>query len=193
MEANSFFKDVVIEGIDLVNGQNRYPGKIFLDVLRAWCIHTPPLLNQLCKQDEDIEQYIIAVHGIKGSTYGICAEKLAKQAEALEAAARSGDREFLNANNEPFINAAQALLSRLEQFLAGCAANMGDKPSAPAPDAALLSALLDACKHFKSSLMEEILDKLESFQYESGGDLIVWLREQMDNLEYDAIKDCLEQ
>jgi hypothetical protein len=40
--------------------------------------------------------------------------------------------------------------------------------------------------------MEEILDKLEMYHYESGGELVQWLREQMDNLEYDAIRDRLE-
>ncbi len=41
--------------------------------------------------------------------------------------------------------------------------------------------------------MEEILDKIDMFQYESGGDLVHWLREQMDNLEYDAMEQRLTE
>jgi hypothetical protein len=40
--------------------------------------------------------------------------------------------------------------------------------------------------------MEEAVTELESFEYESGGELVVWLREQLDNLEYDAIHERLE-
>jgi hypothetical protein len=40
--------------------------------------------------------------------------------------------------------------------------------------------------------MEELIAQLEGCEYESGGDLVVWLREQMDNLEYDAIRERLE-
>jgi hypothetical protein len=40
--------------------------------------------------------------------------------------------------------------------------------------------------------MEGILDEIESYDYESGGELVLWLREQMDNLEYDEICTKLE-
>jgi hypothetical protein len=33
---------------------------------------------------------------------------------------------------------------------------------------------------------------LEGCEYESGGELIPWIREQLDNLEYDAIREKLE-
>jgi hypothetical protein len=35
--------------------------------------------------------------------------------------------------------------------------------------------------------MDEILEKLEANDYEEGGELVKWLREQVDNLEYEAI------
>jgi hypothetical protein len=41
--------------------------------------------------------------------------------------------------------------------------------------------------------MEEILEKIDSFKYESGGDLVQWLREQMDNLEYEAMEQRLTE
>jgi hypothetical protein len=48
-----------------------------------------------------------------------------------------------------------------------------------------------ACSHYKAGVMEEILVKLEAYRYESGSDLIAWLREQADNLEYEAIRQKL--
>jgi hypothetical protein len=41
--------------------------------------------------------------------------------------------------------------------------------------------------------MEDTLAELEEYEYESGGDLVEWLREQMDNLEYEAIQERLEE
>jgi hypothetical protein len=69
----------------------------------------------------------------------------------------------------------------------------GAKPRFPAPDKGLLAQLLEACKHYKASLMEEALTKLEAQDYDSGGDLVAWLRDQMDNLEYDNIRERLEK
>jgi hypothetical protein len=34
--------------------------------------------------------------------------------------------------------------------------------------------------------------ELDKYEYDSGGELVSWLREQLDNLEYDAIRDRLE-
>jgi RNase P protein component len=39
--------------------------------------------------------------------------------------------------------------------------------------------------------MEEIITKLEEAEYETGGDLVVWLRRQLGNLEYAAIQERL--
>ena len=60
------------------------------------------------------------------------------------------------------------------------------------PDPVLLTKFLEAAKQYKTTLMEEILENMESHDYESGGELVAWLREQMDNLEYDAICTRLE-
>ncbi len=199
MEQPNIFKDIVIDGIDLKKGQEMFPQNKYLDVLRAWCMHTPALLDKLRSLadgqlgDEDIGEYTIAVHGLKGSSYGICSQSVGKKAEALEAASRRKDIEFVKANNKILLEEATALHQNLEKLLASAAAHSGAKPSAKSPDPELLKLFLDACKQFKSSLMEEILEKIDKFQYESGGDLVQWLREQMDNLEYDAMEQRLTE
>jgi signal transduction histidine kinase/CheY-like chemotaxis protein len=199
VEQTNIFKDVVIDGIDLKKGQEMFPDNKYLDVLRAWCMHTPALLDKLRNlihgqlNDEDIGEYTIAVHGLKGSSFGICAQSVGKKAEALEAASRRKDIEFVKANNEILLEESAALHQNLEKLLASAAQNTKAKPGAKSPDPELLKQFLDACKQFKSSAMEEILDKIDKFQYESGGDLVNWLREQMDNLEYDAMEQRLTE
>jgi hypothetical protein len=40
--------------------------------------------------------------------------------------------------------------------------------------------------------MENVVSELERYEYETRGDLVAWLREQMDDLEYDGIRKRLE-
>ena len=196
---NDIFDGIVIENIDLEKGRRNFNAQVYGDVLRAWCKHIPANLEKLRSlaggvSDAEIRrEYVITVHGLKGSSHGICAENIGNDAEALEAAGRRGDIAFIEANNEPFIEKALLLLSRLRDFFAAHTEAAGEKPMASSMDSALLDELLNACKQFKSSTMEEILKKLDAFEYESGGDLIPWLREQMDNLEYDAIQERLSK
>jgi len=186
---------------------SRYPEKAYQEVLRAWCKHTPELLEKLrvltepllnnsssSLDGESLDEYTIAVHGMKGSTYGICADKTAGKAAELEDAARRSDTEFIAANTGPLIEEAEKLLQNLEKLLA-CISSERSRPKlkAKSPDPGLLIQFLDACIHFKSSRMEEILGELEESEYESGGDLVEWLRDQTDNLEYDAIKERLTE
>jgi len=198
-EEQDFFPiNFFVEGINVRAGNARYQKKVYLDVLRSYCIHTPDLLEKLRRIKEEkfseklIDEYIVTVHGLKGSSAGICADAIAKQADALEHAARKKDIRFIQTNNALFINNVEQLLGKLWEFLNMVMEQENEKPVSPSPDPALLRELADASKHYKTNVMEEILEKLEMYRYESGGKLVEWLREQMDNLEYDAILKRLE-
>ena len=191
------FRGTVIEGIDFQEGLRNFPPDAYMDVLRAWCKHISANLDKLnasvgmLSLPETLKEYTVVVHGLKGSNYGIYAGDLGKAAEALEGASRRGDIEFIKAKHGPFIEKASLLHSQLKDFIEAHQVDTGEKPMASAPDTALLAQFLTACRQFKSSLMEDILQSLEAFEYESDGDLIPWLREQTDNLEYEAIQERL--
>jgi PAS domain S-box-containing protein len=197
-ETNLIFGDLDITGIDLRAGNDRYGEETYVEILRSYLTHTPSLLDKLAALAspsppvETIGEYTIAVHGLKGSTYGICADGPAKLAEDLEHAARSGDIAFIEANNGPLVETVRKLLGDLEIFFAAFDARAGEKPLAAEPDPAQLKILYDASRQFKTNHMEEALKKMEGYQYETGGDLINWLRKQADNLEYDAILERLK-
>jgi hypothetical protein len=40
--------------------------------------------------------------------------------------------------------------------------------------------------------MEEAVRDLKRYEYEACGELVPWLREQIDNLEYDAVAERLK-
>jgi hypothetical protein len=135
----------------------------------------------------------VAVHGLKGSSYGICAEEIGKMAEELEFAAKRGDLETVRAKNGALIQETEALLSKLrsigEKF-----SYESEKPAEKrsAPDPSLLRELRECCARYDVAGMEKALSELERYTYESQGDLVKWLRKQVDNLEYKQILERLE-
>jgi hypothetical protein len=100
--------------------------------------------------------------------------------------------QFILANNGRLIEDAGILLQNIQKFLTEITGQQKIKPQASAPEPAMLAKLLEACEAYRTSIMEEILQELESYEYESGGELVAWLREQLDNLEYDAILERLK-
>ncbi|MDR0584250.1 MAG: response regulator [Treponema sp.] len=190
--------DISVEGINLAAARERYGEEAYLEVLRSYGIHTPALLEKVRElvkaplEGDILRDYTITVHGLKGSAYGICADQAAKQAGDLEHAARNGDTQFIEANNDRFLENTETLLQNIRNLLEKITGRAEAKPRVPEPDKALLAELREACKHYKIGAMEETLRKLEKKEYESGGELIGWLREQLDNLEYDAIGERLE-
>jgi HPt (histidine-containing phosphotransfer) domain-containing protein len=132
------------------------------------------------------------VHGLKGSSYSICADKAGNYAAALEAAARAGDIGTIKAQNGGLVETVETLISGLNELLAKIEKNGDKKRRTGAPDTNLLNKLLEAGKQYDLILMEEAVTELEKYEYDSGGDLVLWLREQVDNLEYEAIQDRLE-
>jgi len=191
--------DFPVEGIDLQAGKTRYTEKAYLEVLRSYYLHTPGLLIKISNikyrelSEEALKEYTITVHGIKGASFGICADTVAKQAEALEGAGKSRDIQFIEMNNNHFIEEVEKIIARLKELFALLANRVGAKTVCEKPDPALLETLTDAAKHYNVKVMDEILEKLESYEYEQGGELVKWLREQVDNLEYEAIYKKLEE
>jgi hypothetical protein len=184
-----------IRGVDLRTGKERYNSEaVYLEILRSFCIHTPKMLDMLrTVSAETLPESAVIIHGFKSSSYGICADVVGKQAEILESAAKTGDIKTVQATNGIIIESVENLVSDLEELLQKAELNKGEKQHTAAPSSALLARLLEACKQYKPILMEEIIVELEKYEYEFGGELIRWLREQSDNLEYDAIQERLIQ
>jgi signal transduction histidine kinase/CheY-like chemotaxis protein/HPt (histidine-containing phosphotransfer) domain-containing protein len=192
------------DGIDLDAGVLRYGGRgPYLKILQSYVQHTPKLLEKLSAgsaeslSPEEAQAYIIAVHGLKGSSYGICANAVAGRAEELESAARAGEWEKVRSGSDFFIGEVKALLARLGEFLKSAAEGVSgerkEKPRRAAPDRVILEQLLSAARRFQISRMEDLLTELESFDYDSGGNLVAWLRAQTDDIEYDAVSKHLEE
>jgi DNA-binding NarL/FixJ family response regulator len=182
-----------IDGLDLEQCRERFGGdeEIVFQALRSYAAHTPGLLDQVrAPAQGDLSGYALIMHGIKGSSYGICADRAGKLAEELESAALAGDFAFIREHNGAFLKAAEGLIAALSALLS--AAEEGEeKARRDAPDAAALDRLREACARYDMDEVDAAMAELESYSYERRRELIVWLRDRVDRMDFQQILDAL--
>jgi CheY-like chemotaxis protein len=181
--------DYKISGIDMKNTLNRFDGddELLLYVMRSYAVNTKPLLKKA--EDVDIEtlaDYAITVHGIKGSSLSICAEEVGAKAEALERAAKAGNFNFVTRNNHAFLEAAGKLISDLENMQAAIDGNNINNKKETSY-VFLLKRLSDACDKYDMAAVDEVMAELEKYEYDTGEDLVKWLRENVEKLNLTEI------
>jgi hypothetical protein len=161
-------------------------------VLKVFVAKVPAMLASLKDPDEEnLPSYLIQIHGIKGSLYGIFAKEAGDAAAELEKHSKAGDLEAVKEKTPGFIAQCETLLSGIAALLKANVAVSGEKERIRAPDAELLKRIAVAAGKFKTSEIEKRVAELNMFEYESGGDLVEWLVEASENLEYGAIAERL--
>jgi len=181
------------EVLDINKGIARFGGndETYFDVLRSFKINTIPLLESIKDISADnLADYAVTVHGIKGASRSICAEPVSDLAESLEKAAKAGAFDYVSANNPPFLEAAYDLISKIDAALHKF---HPDKPkqAAAAPDRDLLNRLLQACERFGTDDIDALIEELDSYEYESGGDFINGLIRSANHYDYIDMKEKL--
>ena len=181
-----------IDGIDIKKGLDRFSGDggSFLKVLRSYADNTSVLLEKIRDVDKDgLADYAITVHGIKGSSFGVCAEIIGAEAESLEKAAKENNMDYVTENNAVFIEHASRLVENIRDMLEKTSPEK-PKPKKDKPDPEVLSKLLDACGSYDMDGVDGAMAEIEAYDYESDGGLALWLRENVNKLEF---KDIIEK
>ena|GEM_PF-2668223 len=182
-----------LEGIDMETALNRMGGdeEALLGALRSYALNIPPVLDEIRQvSEEGLPAYAMAMHGIKGSSRSICAERLGDQAEALENAAKTGAVAFIQQNNRPFVEMLDKLLAQMQGALRLNGAL--PKPHRAAPSALVLNMLCEACADMDYDMAQEMVEKLERYTYETGGELVEWLRAQINVMELKKMQERLD-
>ncbi|MDR0239276.1 MAG: response regulator [Deltaproteobacteria bacterium] len=187
-----------IEGLDAEEAVSRFGcEESYLEVLRAYAVHTPQLLEQMRRLGEaDLAEYALVAHGMKGASYGVGARTLGDMAKKLERAATSKNGRKVRQGLSPFLNAAEKLLRDVGALLLALgpeAVAEEDKPLKAAPDPGALAVLYRASLSCSHSTMVEQLRVLEQYRYQADGELVGWLRARVDALEYDQINERLAE
>jgi signal transduction histidine kinase/CheY-like chemotaxis protein/HPt (histidine-containing phosphotransfer) domain-containing protein len=190
-EKNKFIAGLpVVEGFNFSDGFKRFGDMaIYFDIIKTFINTTPAQLDMIRNFEpfkSSLDDYIIVVHGIKGSSRSIGAELAGTKAEQLEHSGKADNLQFIMDNNDDFIKLVEKLIDDLKKVIA--LQNTAEtKPRAPEPDKALLSKLAAACANYDMTTIDTVMDELLKYDYEKDSTLIDWIKEQIDNSEFTAI------
>jgi signal transduction histidine kinase/CheY-like chemotaxis protein/HPt (histidine-containing phosphotransfer) domain-containing protein len=187
-----------LEGIDFTAALTLYgnSGTALMPILKSFALHTPPLLERMdAHLETSLADYAVEVHGLKGTCNAICAAETAALAKELEAASKEGKEALVKSRHGELRRQALALTEGLKALLEEWEASrpVAEKELRGEPDRELLARLSGATGEFNSNKTEEVLGELEQYRYERDGDLILWLRAQAENFDYDAMHKRLEE
>lgn len=184
-----------IAGVDYSDGLKRFGNQasIYLRIIKSFIQNTPATLTELAAvTPETIDDYMIKVHGLKGSCYGISATTLGDEAKALEFAAKAyewntiaRDNPTLLAHVDQLIAQLQTIIARSEQL---ATVDSDPRPLVDKPDASLMRALLAATQTFDAIAMGEIIDRLDTVRYRTDAKLVDTFKEHLTNFRYDLIE-----
>jgi len=192
--SESILYGVEIPGLDIAKGLKRFNGseKVYLDVLRSYSAGVNSMLDKIeIFNEEAIADYIIKVHGIKGTSFDIFAEQTAQEAKDLEEAGKANNLEYIKTNHAAFMEHARNLISGIKNAISNLDTE-SDKPLRIKPDTKLLYKLVDACNDFDMDGADEIMEELEKYKYEVDNDLVLWLRNAIDRMQFEEIAEKLK-
>ena len=167
--------------------------EMYLHILRSFAANTPAIIDKLRQvTQESLSAYEINVHGLKGSSSNIGAERVREQAEHMEIAAKARNLGEVLAGNEAMLLDTAVLVTAIKTWLKKQDAEQ-KRPQLQEPDPALLISLRLFCEQYDMLEVDAILEQLESASYDTDNDLIVWLREKVDNSDFEAITERINQ
>jgi signal transduction histidine kinase/CheY-like chemotaxis protein/HPt (histidine-containing phosphotransfer) domain-containing protein len=175
-------KTIDIPGVNTRKGLSLYIGdtNIYLALLRSYITNTPIILEKLrAVSAENLSDYVIAVHGLKGTSAGIGAEQIRADALELENISRAGDLQGVLAKNDKFIANAEIIVSGIKDWLDKNDVHKA-KPKLKAPDKKLLKRLRECCENYDIDGIDEVMSELEKADYEEDADLVKWIRDKID-------------
>lgn len=111
--------DTPIQGIDYEAGMAQYQmEKIYNRILSTYLRTVPEILDTLAAfSEENLQDYITTVHGLKGASYGVQANHIGDLSKELEFAGKDGNIDFITQNNQHLIDETNILLGHLKIYL----------------------------------------------------------------------------
>jgi len=184
-----------VAGVDVTRGLERYDGdeEMYLRVLRSYAASVGSMLDAVeAIGVDDIDEYKLMVHGIKGASLDIFAGHVGEISGDLEEAANSEDFEFIQQHTPVFLEAARKLVKDLDDTFS--AINKASaKPVKDKVDGELLSKLLAACTAYNMDEADAIMSEIDNYRYEQDEELVDWLRKRIDLMKYSEIIEKLSK
>ena len=182
-----------IHGLDIYKGFARFEedAEFYIRVLHAYSISIRTAFKIIKNtSSENLNLYKINVHGIKGTSLDICAQKIGETAAALEKAAAEGNLNYINEHNPSFIKTIEKMVDSIDEMLNDLGTR-NLKPKKEKPDDTILKKLLETCVNYDMDGADAVMSEIELFQYESDDGLVFWLRENIDIVNFDEVAEKL--
>jgi len=194
-ETVSLLQGKTVPGLNFKKALRRFAGdeSAYVHILRTFTMNTRKLLVFIDSfGKEDIEEYEIKVHSMRGSCGSICADELADMATELEKAARDSDWDYISTNNKIFADGVRTLISNIDDFLISIDSQT-QKMSREKPDNAALKKLQIACTNYDMDGVDAIMEELDAYSYESDDGLIEWLHENIELMNFPEVVERLSE
>ncbi|MDR2577387.1 MAG: response regulator [Chitinispirillales bacterium] len=194
-EALTWMLNKKIPGFDVLKGLERYHNdeEMYLKIMHSYADSVRSMLGSIeTFSEENVRDYEIIVHGIKGACFDIFVNELGESAKALEFAAKADDFNYITAHNPPFIEAMDKFISELEAVLSAIDAE-NPKPKKDKPDGEILAKLLTACKDYDMDGADNAMAEIEEYQYTSDDGLAVLLRDCVNVMDFQKIIEKLSE
>jgi PAS domain S-box-containing protein len=188
-------KEIKIQGVNVQKGLSLYAGEtdIYIPLLRSYIVNTPETLRKLKTVSADnLSDYVITVHGLKGTSAGIGAEEIRGAALELETKSRAGDLDFVLAHNARLIADTEVLVANIKDWLDKNDVHE-EKPRLKAPDTELLAKLKESCESYDMDGIDAVMKELEGSDYDEDADLVTWIREKIDISKLGDVAKKLEE
>ncbi|MCL2249981.1 MAG: ATP-binding protein [Oscillospiraceae bacterium] len=167
LETESEETEIVINDVDVARGKLLSGGSTvdYLDTLTVFRNDGISKLTELanCLESDDLSLYTTYVHALKSAAANIGAGKLSEKAKALEAAGKSGDKDFINKNNDEFISDLKVLLENLRAVIEANTKETVGENRDESTMIELLIKLKDAARSFDMETIDELSAELKSF------------------------------
>jgi len=181
--------EINIPGVDTKKGLSLYGGEtdIYLPLLHSYVSNTPVTLSKIKSvTKENLHEYVIAVHGLKGTSAGIGAKEIQESAMELETISRAGDLDGVLSKNDKLIKDTEIVVANIKSWLTQYD-KLNAKPRLKAPDRVLLANLKQFCENYNMSGIDQTISELDKYDYDEGADLITWLKEKISISEMTEI------
>jgi len=178
-----------VKGLNISRGIEQHGGdeKTYLNVLRSFSADIRSILEKLNNVDEsDIRSYQLMLHGVKGASHSMFAREVGDLAANLEEAAINLDTDYIKKNNAAFLVTAWQLVNDISALIA-VIDDSDPKPVRAKPDETLLRDLLAACQRYDMDAADRIMDKIDEYKYDADDGLSLWLRNNIDVMNYKKI------
>lgn len=183
--------------IDCAQGIKNIGGSLekYNDLLQVYYKEMSQILEVLSDlAEEDLEQFKIKVHGIKGSSRNIGAQQLSNSALQMEEWAKNDKKEEILAQLDTFLKELDAVMTRINAYLKETVENIErDGEFLPELELTSVYAILRALSEFDMDEVEEELKELYKNRYTDDTEAVLEeLKRYIEDLDYLHATELLE-